>query len=358
MSHSVPILIIGAGLAGCLLAWRLEQRGLSCQLIGCAKRPNASEVAAGVINPVTGRWMTKTWRIDTLLPEAESLYRQLESRFGVTLYHPTPLFRYCQNSSDAKRLGRRMRNPRYSNVLGSFIPPGDGPDAILDAHGSFQILHTAYVDLPLLLKTLRQHFGARGQYRDEDFAYNDLKPAATSDHEWSYRNQTFGHVIFCEGAGILNNPWFGELPLTPAKGETLLLESPTLDLPRAIYHHRKWILPYGDQTFRIGATFDETDLTEQPTEQGHAELFEAARAFIAPQHALHLRQQLAGIRPCTVDSRPLIGTHPTKPGLHVFNGLGSKGASLAPAMSRHFLGYLLDGAPLDPEVGIARFNHI
>jgi glycine oxidase len=315
--------------------------------------PNATEVAGGVINPVTGRWMTKTWNFDALIPHAAATYRELEQQFGIELYHPIPLIRYCQNSVDVKRMGRRMRNPRYSNVLGDSIPVGEGPDALEDTHGSFHIKQAAHVDLPLLLKTLRATFTEKGSFRDETFIHADLSQA---DSHWSYHDLQADHIIFSEGVGMQTNPWFNWLPLTPAKGETLILECPTLDLPRAIYHHRKWLLPYGDHTFRLGATFDSDDASHEPTEAGARELLEAAQSFIAPQHTLEVKHHYAGLRPCTKDVRPFIGDHPTEAGLHIFNGLGSKGASLAPELIRQFLAHLLDGEALDPEIDIARYT--
>ncbi len=297
--------------------------------------------------------MTKTWNVDRLLPEAETTYRRIEQQFGIQVYHPVPLRRYCQHSADAKRLGRRMRNPRYHDVFGNFIPPGSEPEAILDTHGSVEILHAAYVDLPKLVLTLRNYFAETGRFRDETFAHSELTQQA---HRWHYHGIDTDKVIFCEGIGMRENPWFRSLPLTPAKGETLILTSETLQLPQTIYHHKKWILPYGDQSFRVGATYDEADLTPEPTPHGKAELFDAAREFIKPEHALAVQQHLAGIRPSTSDTRPLLGRHPEHPELFILNGLGSKGASLAPEMSRAMLDFLISETPLDPEVDIARFQ--
>ncbi len=347
------IIIVGAGLAGCLLAWRLEQAGQQVTLIGSTQLPNASEVAGGVINPVTGRWMIKTWNFDALIPHAAATYRELEQTFGVALYHPIPLIRYCQHSIDAKRMGKRMRNPRYENVLGDPTPVGEGPEALEDTHGSFHIKQAAYTDLPKLLQILRQHFSDNGSFLDETFIHADLQKDA---HRWSYHQLQADHIIFCEGVGMQSNPWFNWLPLTPAKGETLILECPTLNLPRAIYHHRKWLLPYDDHTYRLGATFDSDDATSEPTEAGAHELLESARSFISPQHTLTVKQHYAGLRPTTKDFRPFIGSHPVEPKLHIFNGLGSKGASLAPELIRQFLAYLLDGEPLDAEIDIARYT--
>jgi glycine/D-amino acid oxidase-like deaminating enzyme len=50
-----------------------------------------------------------------------------------------------------------------------------------------------------------------------------------------------------------------------------------------------------------------------------------------------------------------MGEHPIHKGLFLLNGLGSKGASLAPLMTRQFAAYLLEDHPLDPETDLARF---
>ena len=196
-------LIVGAGLAGCLLAWRLQQAGQSVTVIGSSTRPNASAVAAGVINPVTGRWMTKSWNFDHLQPQAATTYRQLERQLGTRCYHPLPLIRYCQNRVDVKRMGKRLRNPRYAGVLGAARPAGTGPAAILDSHGSFEIKQGAFVDLPRLLACLRQHLRASGAFRDQTFVHTELQ---RQPRGWHYRDLHCAQVIFCEGVGVRDNP--------------------------------------------------------------------------------------------------------------------------------------------------------
>jgi hypothetical protein len=82
-------------------------------------------VAAGVINPCHGRWMTKTWNFDQVLPEALETYRAIEQQFGIQVYRPIPEIRFCQNAEDLKRVGRRMRNSRYQNVLSHMAAAGE-----------------------------------------------------------------------------------------------------------------------------------------------------------------------------------------------------------------------------------------
>ena len=346
-------IIVGAGLAGCLTAWRLQQADNAVTLIGSSKLPGASEAAGGIINPVTGRWMVKSWNFDTCIAPAKATYLELEKQFNIKLYHPLPFIRYCQSQADIKLIRRRIRNPRYANVLGEYTPAGKSQaDLPNDTHGSFHIKQAAYIDLKLLLRTLRGHFAKQEVFRDAVFVHSDLQPVGTG---WSYQDLTANHVIFCEGSGVRGNPWFRQLPLTPIKGEILTLECPSLQLPRTILHRGKWLLPITENRFRIGATYDESDPAISPTEKGKQELLEFARLLIAPQHTLEITQHTAGIRPCTRDFCPFVGSHPEVSGLHIINGLGSKGALLAPAMIRSFLAYLLRDEPLNQEINCARY---
>jgi glycine oxidase len=153
-----------------------------------------------------------------------------------------------------------------------------------------------------------------------------------------------------------DNPWFKNLPLKPAKGETLLCQSPTLRLSQKLYHHKKWFLPYPDGSFRIGATYDESDLSDAPTEAKKDELLKAAHEALKEQHQIEVSAHLAGIRPSTLDSRPIIGAHPTELGLYLLNGLGSKGASTAPAMTQQLTDHILKRSLIKNEVNLARFD--
>ncbi len=346
-------LIVGAGLAGCLLAWRLRAAGQRVLVVGDSSKPCAASVAAGVINPVTGRWAVKSWQIDALLPEAEHSYRTIEAELGIQIYHPIPLRRFCQNEADLKRIGRRSRNPRYADVLGKLSPAGEGPEALQDPCGSFEIHGAAYVDLPPLLAAMRADLVAADCYREEYFDHHALQQGA--EGLWQYKNVTAQQVVFCEGAAVTQNPFFPDLAMKPVKGETLAFSCPELQLPHSIFHNGKWLLPYGENRFRIGATYDEEDLSETPTAAAKTALLEGLAKILKKVPELEIEQHLAGLRPSTVDARPIMGQHPQKKGLYLLNGLGSKGASLAPLMTRQFVDYLLHERPLYPETDLARF---
>src|SRR5215210_7395405 len=82
------ILIVGQGIAGTLLAWELERAGLAIDVADQGHAGAASSAGAGIINPVTGRRLVKSWQIDALLPLARAAYEALESSVGIRCWHP------------------------------------------------------------------------------------------------------------------------------------------------------------------------------------------------------------------------------------------------------------------------------
>ena len=68
-----------------------------------------------------------------------------------------------------------------------------------------------------------------------------------------------------------------------------------------------------------------------------------------------VEEHLAAIRPAVKDRRPFLGQHPKYPNLIIFNGLGTKGASLGPFWAKHLVDFLVYDRGLDSAVNINRF---
>jgi len=108
------VLIIGQGICGTFLSWWLEKAGLSWLMIDEQRPFTASKAAAGLINPVTGRRIVKTWMIDELLPFAQDAYRRIGEELGATFveqkslvdFFPTPQMRLAF-------LDRYTEDPQY-----------------------------------------------------------------------------------------------------------------------------------------------------------------------------------------------------------------------------------------------------
>ena len=79
-------LIIGAGIAGISISEALVSQGHSVKMIDNGKN-RSSIVAAGMINPIVFRRMTKSWRVDEFLPFAEEFYTTLGEKCGHHFMH-------------------------------------------------------------------------------------------------------------------------------------------------------------------------------------------------------------------------------------------------------------------------------
>ncbi|MDD5461546.1 MAG: FAD-binding oxidoreductase [Methylococcales bacterium] len=337
---NIDFLIVGQGLAGSLLAWELMQRDCSVVIIDNG-RENASQVAAGLINPVTGMRFVKTTDIDRFLPAAKQSYSHLADFFKQTFYIEKPMLRLFRSDKELMHCIKKLDKPEYQNYLGAVIPPGQVFDNLSTPFGFLQQEQTGYLLTRPLLSCLKDFFIAKNCYRLADFDYRDIQ----FHPELRWQGISPKQIIFCEGHRAANNCWFSWLPFQPVKGEILTLEHRT-ELPDKILNYGNWLIPLNNRHIRIGSTFDRENLNSLPTEQGKSDLLNALKPVSADLAQATLISHQANIRPCTLDKQPFIGHHPQYPQLTIFNGFGAKGSLQIPWFSRHFADVLLNGAPV------------
>jgi len=344
----IDFLIIGQGLAGSLLAWELIQRGSKVLIIDNG-RENASQVAAGLINPVTGMRFVKSADVDTLLPTAKHCYSQLAGFFQQDFYSEKPMLRIFRNDSEFTNAHKRLSTPDYQAYLGDIQQPGKTIDNLATPFGFLEQKQTGYLLTRPLLSCLKAFFIANDSYQQADFDYRDiqLQPSLR------WLDIAPKQIIFCEGYQATQNPWFSWLPFQPVKGEILTLQHQT-ELPDRLLNYGNWLIPLNTHQIRIGATFDRENLDTQATEQGKNDLLNALNQVSPGLTQATLINHQANVRPCTQDRQPFIGLHPQHKQLAIFNGFGAKGSLQIPWYSRHFADALLNGVPLPKTCNIHR----
>jgi glycine/D-amino acid oxidase-like deaminating enzyme len=325
----VDFLIVGQGIAGTLLAWRLLRLGASVIVIDDNHTGAASLVAAGIINPITGKRMVPTWEFNRFYPEAHNTYRQLESDLGAQYFKEMSIIRLIQSNAEDIRFNSRRDRPDFKQYLKTVNKPGLKPEIIKDPLGSFTLSPAAYVNIPSLVIDLGKYLDKKKSRLTCRFHYDDLK---LESDKVIWKDWIAKRIIFCEGFRGCENPWFNSLPFKPTKGEVLTLETDTPLLPRTILNCGKWLLPTSEYHCLAGATFSWDPLNNEPSERGKNEILNGLRSFT------HLNfkvlNHVAGIRPTMENSRPVIEQHSRFPALVIFNGLGTKGALIAPLCTR------------------------
>ena len=346
MTHSDKhFLIVGAGLAGLTVSAHLIQRGAKVTLVDNGIN-HSSIIAAGMINPLVFRRMTKSWRVDEFMPYLKTFYRELEEKTSTHFFNHVPIRRLHSSEQERGYWLKKQEREDFQAYMHRVTEDDTSYDGALNDFGSARLKETYFVDVHSFFPTIKQWISKNGSILDEHFSYTDLNGN-------SYCGVAYHGVIFCEGYLGKNNPWFGDLPLHQTKGETLVVRSEKL--PDGVSLNRKcFMLPKGNQLFKIGATHSWHDASTHITEEGKKELLEKL-SYIVDEN-VEVVEHEAGVRPTVIDRRPLIGTHLEHAYYHIFNGLGTKGYMLAPLLAKEFVEYLLDDLTLDKEVDISRFR--
>ncbi|WP_031432722.1 NAD(P)/FAD-dependent oxidoreductase [Methylomarinum vadi] len=341
----IDFLIVGQGLAGSLLGWELCRRGHKILLVDNGKE-NASQVAAGLINPVTGQRFVKTADVDMLLPLARSYYATLQRFFRQTFFVEKPMLRLLRNEKERQSAEKRLLEAGYRDYLAGISEAEPNVDSPL---GLLRQTQTGYLLTVPLLSALKNFFSERNGYLQADIDYADIK----LEPELHWRHFRPRRIIFCEGHLARRNPWFNWLPWQPVKGE--ILTGFSLGEPIGkILNYGHWFIPLPDGYFKTGASFDRDRLDMTVTEPAKAALLRDLHRAYPPSAAARIFRQQAGIRPATQDRQPFIGLHPRYPRLAIFNGFGAKGSLLIPRHCQQFADTLLNDNPLPNHIDIKR----
>ncbi len=345
-------LIVGQGVAGSVLAWTLDQLGCRVIVADAPDRPAASAVAAGIVNPLTGRKLVRTWEADALFPFLHTFYTGIEQQLGVRFFHSLDIYRPFRSEAEKNQYLAIAADP----AIGQYINPTDKAsmyaDYIQNPFGGLTVTQSGWVDLLEFTKIIKGYFLRKSQYADLAVTAEML---TVSPDSVLIEDLTVKKVIFCEGPLNRENPLFAHLPYRVVKGE--LLTAIVAHYPvDAIVNQGIFVLPVRKGLVKIGATYAWDDLDWQTTPTARQFLENKAHALL--KVPFEVVSQQAGIRPSTQDRRPFVGLHPEHEAVGIFGGMGTKGVSLAPWLARQFANQLINGEELPKEVNIRRYDSL
>jgi glycine/D-amino acid oxidase-like deaminating enzyme len=341
-------LIVGQGIAGTSLAWHLHQSGKKVLLVNDSSLPSSSKVAAGIFNPLTGKKLVKTWLADDLFPYAQQFYSSLEKTLNANFLHQASIFRPFRSIEEQNSYLSRTSDPG----IAAYIQDTNKetiPSHVHTPYGGMEVIQSGWIDLPVLLEKSREYFSAIDQYMESSFHAEDL---IFSEAHVIWKNNTFDKVILCQGHMARENSFFNWLPFTPVKGEILEVEIEQLSGTQ-IVNQGIFILPFSGAKCRIGATYSWDNLDWEATESARHDLESKLQPLLKSPYKIV--SQTAGIRPSSLDRRPMLGIHPDNFRLGIFNGLGTKGVTLAPFFANQFTESLVQGKELNEAVNIKRY---
>lgn len=343
----IDYLIIGSGLAGIAFSETALQNGRTIFVMDNNSQ-NSSKIAGGLYNPVILKRFSEVWKAQEQLVLMDSFYAAIEDRLRAKVDFKKPILRKFfsieeQNNwfaaSDKKALAPFLSTKLITRKYSGIESP----------YNYGEVLQTGYVDTAILLKEYREYLLKSGLFAESSFDYGILE---VFPEHIRYKEIEARHIIFAEGFGMHANPYFRQLPLDGTKGELFIIKAQDLVLD-VIVNTSVFILPLGNDLFKVGATYNWKDKTELPTEEGKLELIDRIKEIITCD--FQIVEHFAGVRPTVKDRRPLVGTHAMHRSVHILNGLGTRGVMLGPAMAKALFDYVENEIPLDREIDIDRF---
>ena len=347
----VDFLIAGQGLSGSLLALELLKYTDKLRICDPDEVVTSSRIAAGIIHPITGRRLTKTWQADQLIPAAFRIYKEVQSRIGTDFFYPAKLVEiYLSNHHRNDWMGR-SGDPLMASYIGEELVESDFQKSVIAPFGGITVLHSGWLDVAKFVDACRSYFKKRNLLIDGNI--ND-DHVTIDNKEVKWKNILAQKLIFCNGYNGIQSHFFKSLPFLLSKGEIIEIETQEF-LTHDVLNRGIYIVPIGENRYKVGSTFSWQELNQTPTQGAKDFLsYELKKITHIPFSILNHQ---AAIRPTTKDRRPFIGLHNTIPSLGIFNGMGTKGVMMAPFYAEQFVQHLLFNGLLNEEVSITRFPH-
>lgn len=344
----VDYIIVGSGLGGIAFSHILSKNQKS-HMVFDDDSQHSSTVAGGLYNPVVLKRFTPVWMAQEQLDLALPFYKEIEERLRIKLDYKTPVMRLFASVEEQNNWFQACDKSSLSNFLAPEIQYVKNK-SIVSNYGYGKVLGTGRIDTELLVDSYRSHLKKIRHLRNESFEYIAIQHTSAGI---IYKDIEAKYLVFAEGFGLKRNPFFNTLPLKGTKGELLTIHAPDLKID-FVLKSSVFLIPLGNDLYRVGATYEWEDKTNQITAEGREELVTKLKTFLKCD--FEIVDQVAGMRPTVIDRRPLIGEHAEHKNLYVLNGLGTRGVMIAPYVADQLFNYIENKQELAKEISIERFH--
>lgn len=367
------IIIVGGGIIGLALAWRLSQNGVAVTVIDAgAAVPPATPAAAGMLapsfeelaGPISGALYDfsvaslKRWR---------SFAAELEAESGEAIdYRPFGILGVAMDESGAAALREAFE---AVTALGGAVEwlTGDETRAI-EAGLSDRVLAGVFareegqVDPRRATRALREAVSRRGgAFINARIRRIVRRGADAIGVETAGGDRIEGvRVVIAAGAAAAAIELGAAAPVYPIKGEAVALRARGDNLRCVVRAPGAYLCPKADGRLVIGATEVEEDASLEPAPAAIEGLKRAGAAVFPASGAYREVERWAGLRPATPDAAPILGPVPDGPeGLFLALGHYRNGILLAPETAAALAPAILGGeiSPLLGAFSLARFKN-
>ncbi|HEY3130793.1 MAG TPA: glycine oxidase ThiO [Acidobacteriota bacterium] len=339
------IAVVGGGIIGCSLALELAMRGKKvCLLEQNECGQEASWAAAGMLTPQSEaegpgalfdwmcasrdmypQWCQQIQRLSRRDPRFQRSGRLSLIASDLESQRRADLLLHWQSE-------RGLEVERFSAARVAQLEP-----ALKVPHtGALYFPEDHQVDNRALMRAL---VGACAQVGVSIFCHHPVHAiSVNASVSIAAGNQTF-HT---EQAAITTGAWTQRwqetfkcaLPVFPAKGEVIALKNFPLVSGHIVEGNSVYAVPRDTDLVLIGSTVEFGDFDSSPTAGGTAFLLQHALDLFPKASRATIVSNWGGLRPCTPDQLPIMGSVPSFPQVWVASGHFRNGILLAPITAR------------------------
>jgi glycine oxidase len=367
MSHQSDVAVIGGGVIGLAIAWRLSQHDISVTVVDPAPGAAASHAAAGMLAPVSE---VRYGEESVLALGVESVRRypsfvaELEAATGMTVgLRREGTLIVATDAGDRDMLAQLHQFQTSLGLSAELLTSREcrslEPSLSPDVRCGLLAGSDLSVDNRRLTAALLAALKAAGvttinaRATGVDFTRGD-RPRVSCDDATELDSAT---VVLAAG------PWSASLPgipapdrppVRPVKGEILRLHTRAgIELPdrsiRGLVNGREiYLVPRADGELVVGATVEEQGFDITVRAGAVRELLRDARAVLPTIDELELTEMTAALRPGSPDNTPVVGWA-TTPGLLIATGHHRNGILLTP-VTADLVSDLVRGVDADPDL--------
>jgi glycine oxidase len=323
IASAADVVVIGGGLIGTSIGWRLRQAGLDVAIVIGERSAAASRVAAGMLAPVTETTFTEQRLLQLNLASLSrypDFVAELEAASGLPAgLRQTPNLSVACDADDAARLA----------TFADFLARAGHPGELLTNRECRRYE-------PLLTPTIRSGLLVEGDWSCDNRLL--LRALIEAGHQTGVRDVPgFVHQVtsadgrvtgvqLADGSGmsarwvvLANGAWarqvdgIPDLPVRPVKGQILRLHpgrlpAPSLTIRAYARGSEIYLVPReGGYEVVLGATVEELGFDHRATAGAVYELLRDARTVMPMTAEYELAEIAVGWRPGTPDNAPILG---------------------------------------------------
>jgi glycine oxidase len=372
MTRPSDIIVVGAGIVGCAVAYELTCRGASVEIVD--ERPvgmGATQASAGVLAPyIEAREGSPLLDLTVRsLGLFDGFVERIAADSAVPVsYRRTGTIEIAVNESEMQALRGTAavlaRRDVPALLLDAHAARGEEPQLEDEIAGGLLIESHGFVGAGDLTRALAAAARGRGaQLIERSRVRRIARSHGDMIVETDRGSLTSNAVVLAAGS------WSGEIaldgvsttvPVRPVRGQLLHLAWTGTPLRRVTWSGRCYLVPWQDGTLLVGATVEEAGFDERTTVAGVRELLDAVCAIVPRARSAGFIGARAGLRPATTDELPVIGASSVMPNLIYATGHYRNGVLLAPLTAQLVADAMLDNRidPLLAAVSPSRFGDL